>query len=351
MRQLESAKVRDQKLSITYLCQLLEVSRKGYYKHTFTEQDEDVKVASVLHYCQYVRSWLPRAGVDTLQECTNKYFKGTFQVGRDWLYKVLGANDMLLRSRKRKRPPQTTKGVVNHGFQDHLNTTPKYIATDHCRLTVSDITYVKCLGGFAYLSLTMDAYSRIITGFDLQPTLSTEGPYNALRQTVDFYQSHGFDLKGLIFHSDRGCQYVSKQMTDYEASLGIVTSVTQTGNPLHNAMAERLNGIIKNDWLYNFEDKPIDQVREILSQTIALYNTARPHRAINKKTPMQMLIPDYPNPLTIQPSKNQISKNNSTNAPSLKTPSPCRLTPHKDLSLCTSAVKTTTSRVPQQEQN
>ena len=89
MRQLEQAKVRDQKLSITYLCQQLEVSRKGYYKHTFTEQNEDVKVASVLHYCQYVRSWLPRAGVDTLQECTNKYFKGTFQVGRDWLYKVL----------------------------------------------------------------------------------------------------------------------------------------------------------------------------------------------------------------------------------------------------------------------
>ena len=140
-------------------------------------------------------------------------------------------------------------------------------------------------------------------------------------------------------------------MTDYEASLGIVTSVTQTGNPLHNAMAERLNGIIKNDWLYNFEDKPIDQVREILSQTIALYNTARPHRALNKKTPMQMLIPDYPNPLTTQPSKNQISKNNSPKAPSLKTPSPCRPTPNKELSLCTSAVKTTTSRVPQQEQN
>ena len=95
----------------------------------------------------------------------------------------------------------------------------------------------------------------------------------------------------------------------------------------------------------------LDEVREILSQTIALYNTARPHRALNKKTPMQMLIPDLPNPLTTQPSKNQISKNNSTNAPRHKTPSPCRLTPDKDLSLCTSAVKTTTSRVPQQEQN
>lgn len=351
MKTLESAKVRDQKLSITYLCQLLEVSRKGYYKHTFTEQDEDVKVASVLHYCQYVRSKLPKAGVDTLQQCANEYFKGTFQVGRDWLYKVLGANDMLLRSRKRKRPPQTTKGVVNHGFQDHLNTTPKYIATDHCRLTVSDITYVKYLGGFAYLSLTMDAYSRIITGFDLQPKLTTDGPYNALRQTVDFYQSHGFDLEGLIFHSDRGCQYVSKRMTDYEASLGIVTSVTQTGNPLHNAMAERLNGTIKNDWLYDFENMPLDEVRESLSQTIALYNTARPHRALNKKTPMQMLIPNYPNPLTTQPSKKQTSKNDSPKASSLKTPSVCRLTSNKELSLCTSSVNTTTSRVPQQEQN
>lgn len=76
---LESAKVRGQKLSITYLCQLLEVSRKGYYKHTFTEQDEDVKVASVLHYCQYVRGQLPNAGVDTLQQCANEYFKGVFK--------------------------------------------------------------------------------------------------------------------------------------------------------------------------------------------------------------------------------------------------------------------------------
>ena len=90
----------------------------------------------------------------------------------------------------------------------------------------------------------------------------------------------------------------------------------------------------------------LDEVREILSQTIALYNTARPHRALNKKTPMQMLIPDHPNPLTTQPSKKQTSKNNSP-----KAPSPCRLTPNKDLSLCTSAIKTTTGRVPQQEQN
>ena len=104
--------MRDHKLSITYLCQQLEVSRKGYYKHTFTEQDEDVKVASVLHYCQYVRDQLPKAGVDTLQQCANEYIKGTFQVGRDWLYKVLGANNMLLISRKRKSPLQTSTSRV-----------------------------------------------------------------------------------------------------------------------------------------------------------------------------------------------------------------------------------------------
>lgn len=308
MRKLEYHEVRGSKLSISYLCQLMAVSRKGYYKHAFLEEDEEVKASSVLHYCRYVREKLPTAGVDVLQTCVNEYFKGVFQVGRDWLYSLLGANDMLLKSRKRKRPPQTTKGVVNHGFQDYLNTTPKYIAPDHCRLTVSDITYIKCLEGFAYLSLTMDAYSRIITGFDLQPTLTTEGPFNALKQTVSFYQAHGFDLKGLIFHSDRGCQYISRQMTEYEASLGIITSVTQTGNPLHNSMAERLNGIIKNDWLYNFEHMPMKKVKEILAETIQLYNTARPHRGLKMKTPMQMLIPEYPNPLTSQHPKKQENK-------------------------------------------
>ena len=143
----------------------------------------------------------------------------------------------------------------------------------------------------------MDAYSRIITGFDLRKTLSTEGPLNALKQSIHFFTKHGYPLKGLIFHSDRGCQYISKEMTELEAKYGIITSVTQTGDPLHNAMAKRLNGTLKNDFLYNFELLDFEQAKSAVKTSVMTYNTARPHRAIGMKTPMQMLLPDYPNPL------------------------------------------------------
>ena len=172
-----------------------------------------------------------------------------------------------------------------------------HIPTDHCRLAVSDITYIKCKEGFVYLSLTMDGYSRIITGYSLQRTLSREGPLDALTQSVEFYKKYNYDVNGLIFHSDRGCQYVSKEMTSYEAKLGMITSVTQTGDPLHNAMAERLNGTIKNDWLYDYEAMTFEETKEAIDKVIQLYNNVRPHRSLGMRTPMQTLDPSHQNPL------------------------------------------------------
>ncbi len=292
-------------VGVSKCCKYLCVSRKGYYNrvkaqaaHRTTEgYDESTKASAVLYFCRRQREKLPRAGVAVLHKLSNEYFRDIFPVGRDWLSKLLDANNMLLRETKKKRPPRTTRGVVNHGFEDHVNTIPKYIAPDNCRLLVSDITYVKTLEGFVYLSLTMDAYSRIITGFDLRKTLTTEGPLNALKQSILFFTKHGYPLEGLIFHSDRGCQYISKEMTELEAKYGIITSVTQTGDPLHNAMAERLNGTLKNDFLYNFELLDFEQAKSAVKTSVMIYNTARPHRAIGMKTPMQMLLPDYPNPL------------------------------------------------------
>ena len=89
----------------------------------------------------------------------------------------------------------------------------------------------------------------------------------------------------------------TKEMTELEAKYGIITSVTQTGDPLHNAMAERLNGTLKNDFLYNLELLDFEQAKSAVKTSVMIYNTARPHRAIGMKTPMQMLLPDYPNPL------------------------------------------------------
>ena len=303
--EMKDKNISGRSIGVRNCCKYLCVSRKGYYNRVRAQAarlategyDESTKASAILYFCRRQRERLPRAGVAVLHKLSNEYFRDIFTVGRDWLSKLLDANNMLLRETKKKRPPRTTRGVVNHGFEDHVNTIPKYIAPDNCRLLVSDITYVKTSEGFVYLSLTMDAYSRIITGFDLRKTLSTEGPLNALKQSIHFFTKHGYPLKGLIFHSDRGCQYISKEMTELEAKYGIITSVTQTGDPLHNAMAKRLNGTLKNDFLYNFELLDFEQAKSAVKTSVMTYNTARPHRAIGMKTPMQMLLPDYPNPL------------------------------------------------------
>ena len=302
---MKDKNISGRSIGVSKCCKHLCVSRKGYYNRVRAQAahrtpegyDESTKASAVLYFCRRQREKLPRAGVAVLHKLSNEYFRDIFSVGRDWLSKLLDANNMLLRETKKKRPPRTTKGVVNHGFEDHVNTIPKYIAPDNGRLLVSDITYVKTSEGFVYLSLTMDAYSRIITGFDLRKTLTTEGPLNALKQSIVFFTKHGYPLEGLIFHSDRGCQYISKEMTELEAKYGIITSVTQTGDPLHNAMAERLNGTLKNDFLYNTELLNFEQAKSAVKKSVMIYNTARPHRAIGMKTPMQMLLPDYPNPL------------------------------------------------------
>lgn len=218
-------------IGISRLCGFFGVSRGGFYKYIPSEVDLGLKASAVLYRCRYIRESLPKAGTETLLSLCNEYFAEEFTISRDWLYDLLRANDMLLTRKRHHRPPRTTNGIVEHEFDDHLNTIPKYIPTDHCRLAVSDITYIKCEEGFVYLSLTMDGYSRIITGYSLQGTLLREGPLDALTQSVEFYKKYNYDANGLIFHSDRGCQYVSKEMTSYEAKLGMIMSVTQTGDP------------------------------------------------------------------------------------------------------------------------
>lgn len=306
IERLKKAKVEDNELTVNRLCRIMGVSRSGFYKHVPLEIDEGIKASSVLKYCIYIRESLPKVGVEPLLRMCNEFFKEKFTIGRDWLYRLLGANDMLIRKKKSYCPPRTTNGVVNHGFDDHVNTLPKFIPTDHCQLVVSDITYIRIKDKFVYLSLTMDAYSRIITGYSLQEDLSTNGPMEALKQTVAFYKKHLYQVNGLIFHSDRGTQYVSHQMTDYEASLGIITSVTQTGDPLHNAMAERLNGTIKNDLFFSYEAFDFEEAKKAIAKAVDLYNNARPHRAIGMKTPMQMLDHNHINPLTQRSSKRKL---------------------------------------------
>ena len=139
-------------------------------------------------------------------------------------------------------------------------------------MAVADITYVRYRDGFLYLSLLTDCYSRYIIGWCLSLTLETEGPLEALQMGLAFYRSHRIGTKELIHHSDRGIQYASFKYTDLLKANKIRISMTQCGDPLHNAMAERVNNTVKNEWPY-------------------------PHSALDMRTPLQVVTGVMSNPL------------------------------------------------------
>lgn len=275
---------------ISVLCNVFNISRQGYYGHSDRLSELDVLKTSIVLYCLSLRDpdVLPRSGCRQLYELCCKHFGEKMAIGRDQFYDLLRANDLMLR--RPKYIPRTTNS--NHHYYiypDLLNTSPKFIPGRVGSLVVTDITYVATENGWAYLSLVTDAYSRAIIGHALHPTLDTEGPLKAMRMALEFYKEHNVDISDLIHHSDRGCQYCSNAYTDLLKGNGIQISMTQCGDPLHNALAERMNNTIKNGWLFECEGDSFEKVKDRIDNAVLMYNTVRPHQSLGMKTPMSMI--------------------------------------------------------------
>ncbi len=228
---------------------------------------------------------MPKAGMRELYELCKRKFGEKMTIGRDQCYEIFRQNGLV--QRKRKRPRTTNSSHHYFIYPDLLNTTPKLVAHRFGELCVTDITYVATNSGWAYLSLVTDAATRLVVGFCLHPTLATEGPLQAFKMAVEYYQGHGVDLNGLIHHSDRGTQYCCNEYVNLLKSLGIQLSMTQTGDPLHNALAERMNNTVKNGWLFDCEDVTFSEVSSRTAKGIYIYNNVRPHQALGMKTPME----------------------------------------------------------------
>ncbi|QUB85090.1 IS3 family transposase [Prevotella histicola] len=197
----------------------------------------------------------------------------------------LSFNGLCQRSRKR---PRTTNSNHNYFiYGDLLNTTSKLQATRFGQLCVVDITYVATNSGWAYLSLVTDAATHMIVGWALHPTLAKEGPMEAMSIALNFYRKYGVDLSNLIHHSDRGAQYCCNDYVALLKSFNIKISMTRCGDPLHNALAERMNNTVKNGWLFDTEDKSIGEVKENTRKAVELYNNLRPHQSLEMRTPQK----------------------------------------------------------------
>ncbi|MFH7012614.1 IS3 family transposase, partial [Flavobacterium sp. FlaQc-52] len=148
----------------------------------------------------------------------------------------------------------------------------------------SDITYWKIKDDFLYISFITDAYSKKIVGYHLGDSLQTSETIQALEMAIS---SNANEKKGLelIHHSDRGTQYCSNEYIKLLENNNIGISMTENGDPLENAIAERVNGIIKEEYLNDYQVDNLEEAKELLKAVIQLYNNERPHMSIGNLTP------------------------------------------------------------------
>lgn len=198
--------------------------------------------------------------------------------GRDKFYNLLGAHGLLVKIRRRGH--RTTNS--NHFYRRYPNLIKDLELSSSGKLWVSDITYIRTKMGFVYLSLITDAYSKKIVGWCLWPDLSSEGALNALRMA---YENE--DIKtGLIHHSDRGIQYCCNDYVNYLKGCNIEISMTENGDPYENAIAERVNGILKDEYdLQETFDDYMD-ANEAVKIAVYKYNNKRPHASCDYMFPI-----------------------------------------------------------------
>ena len=202
-----------------------------------------------------------------------------FQIGRDAMFDLLSERGLLITKRKRRGFITT---LSKHRFKKYPNIIRDFIPVAPNQLWVSDITYIHLADGFAYLSLITDAYSRKIVGFYLNRDLSAQGPLNALKMAL----TSNPERNGLIHHSDRGVQYCCDAYVRLLQDKKIKISMTENGDPLENAIAERVNGILKQELLEEvFTDYQLAQ--KAVAIACSTYNHLRPHGSIDNLKPAE----------------------------------------------------------------
>ncbi len=266
--------------SIQTLCSLLGYSRQAFYKFVKHAEKEALQHDLILQEVLSIRKTQKRLGARKLLFKMNGFMKEHhIEIGRDAMFDLLATHKLLVRKRKRRVPVTT---FSNHWMRKYPNLIIDFIPTAPNQLWVSDITYITLKDDFAYLSLITDAYSRKIVGFYLSETLSADGCIKSLHMAL----KNNPQLGRLIHHSDRGSQYCCADYVGLLDKHFIKISMTQSGDPLENAIAERVNGILKDELLEKVY-RNYEQARQAIAAAISIYNYQRPHSSIDMLTPIE----------------------------------------------------------------
>lgn len=263
--------------SLQSLCGLFGYSRQAFYKQQRLQIIEQSRDALTLQQVLLIRKEQPRCGTRKLLVMLQPFFKKQdIQIGRDTLFQLLFKNKLLIR--KRKRSTHTTNS--KHFFRRYPNLVAHFTPMHAHELWVADITYIPMKERFAYLYLITDAYSRKIVGFHVSDDMRVSSAIVALQKAIDQKPADAI----VIHHSDRGLQYCSN---DYVTLLNVhhaLISMTQNGDPYENAMAERVNGILKTE-LISDTYTDLKAAMQHIARCITVYNYKRVHSSLNWQIP------------------------------------------------------------------
>jgi putative transposase len=259
---------------------LFGISRQAYYQQQQRISNRLQQLAQVKAAVVQERILLPRLGTRKLYYRLKQQFNSQgIKLGRDSLFAFLRSEHLLIRPRRSYHKTTHSKHWL-HKYPNLLSgVKPERVH----QVWVSDITYVDTVKQTTYLSLITDACSRKIVGYHLHQSLHTDGVVQALRMAVKSRK----ERLPLIHHSDRGLQYCSKQYQQLLQQHRITPSMTDGCDCYQNALAERVNGILKEEFLL-VKPRDIQQARIMVQQAIELYNYRRPHLALNFLTPDQV---------------------------------------------------------------
>jgi len=262
------------------ICNILGISRQGYYKGRKKKGTNQLQEEMIICLVQSQRKKMPMLGGKKLYKLLSSDFRMMqIELGRDKFFSILKRNGFLIH--RQRRYAKTT--YSSHRFWVYDNLIKGIEPVKINEIYVSDITYIRLSDSFLYLALITDLYSRKIVGYDLSNSLNLEGSLRALKMSIKGKR----DLSDLIHHSDRGFQYCSNPYTELLSKKRISISMSEKGNPYENAVAERINGILKEEFMLGETFKTPERAHRAVKEAIAIYNEDRPHMSLDYMTPNQ----------------------------------------------------------------
>ena len=263
-----------------FACTLFGVNRQVYYRKIKRRIIKQDKAQLVVNMVLEIRMQMPRIGSKKLYYLLGEDLK-TLKIGRDKFIDILRANHLLIVP---KRSYHITTNS-HHRFRKYKNQLLDLQINKPEQVWVSDITYIGKREKPCYLSLITDAYSKKIVGYNVADNLNTQSSLVALKLAIKQRKNKGIPL---IHHSDRGLQYCANEYQKLLSNNDIQPSMTQNSDPYENAVAERINGILKQEFSIDKYNKDLPIMKQIIKETVAIYNEKRPHLSNHMLTPNQM---------------------------------------------------------------